>query len=66
MLPNTAFLKCNYTRSVFSTVTETEDREQQTYRHESLEAAIIAPVPSTVDDDDTLYHRRHSSADLRQ
>src|SRR6266702_624292 len=64
MLPNTAFLKCNYTGSVVSTVAETE--EQQTYCHQSLEPAIIAPVPSTIDNDDALHNRRHSSADLRQ
>ena len=66
MLSNTAFLKGNYTRSVVSTVTETEDLEQQTYCHESLEAAIAAPVPSTIDDDDVLYRGRYGGADLRQ
>jgi hypothetical protein len=56
MLSNTAFLKCNYTRSVVNTVTETEDREQ-TYRHEPLEVAIIAPIPSTTEHDGAFDRR---------
>ena len=44
--------------------------ERQTYNHEPLEAAIMAPLPSTIGGHDALYHRdkhrRHSGANLRQ
>ena len=69
MLPNMAFLKCNYTRTVVSsTLGATE--EQQTYNHEPRKAGIMAPLPPTIGGQDALYqrdkHRKHSGANLRQ